>query len=85
MEAILNLIPGGWLTAAGGGLVAVLLALWRAFAAGKAAERGRQSKRDLKAAEDRLEMHREASEIERRARDLTDDQARQEAERWARR
>ena len=39
----------------------------------------------LAATEDRLEMDREASEAERRARDLPDEAARQEATRWARR
>ncbi|CCV07964.1 conserved hypothetical protein [Mesorhizobium metallidurans STM 2683] len=45
----------------------------------------RQAAEKLTAAEDRLEMDREASDAERAARGLPDEAARREAMRWARR
>lgn len=45
----------------------------------------RQAAEKLAAAEDRLEMDREATDAERAARDLPDEAARREAMRWARR
>jgi outer membrane murein-binding lipoprotein Lpp len=44
-----------------------------------------QTEAKLAAAEDRLQMDREATEAERKARDLPDEAARKEAMRWARR
>ncbi|MER8827247.1 hypothetical protein NKH73_14255 [Mesorhizobium sp. M0938] len=48
-------------------------------------EAAKQAAGKLAAAEDRLEMDREATEAERQAAGLTDDAARKEAEKWARR
>lgn len=84
MEALLSLLPGGWLTAAGGALAVLAAALWRAVTLGRSIERARTAKRDLEAKEEELEMHRDATEIERRSRDLTDEDARKEALKWSR-
>lgn len=85
MDAILNFLPGGWLAGGGAIALAVLAIIWRVFSAGRSAERGKQAERGIRAMEERLEMHREATEHERRARDLTDEQARKEAMRWSKR
>lgn len=85
---MLDLIPGGSLTAVGAAVVLVLGAVWRIFAAGKSSERNanRAARAEAKAAaaEERLEMHREATDVERKARDLTDEEARKEARTWSR-
>ena len=47
-------------------------------------ERAKTMAKDLKAAEDRLEMDREATAAERQAAGMTDDEARAEALKWAR-
>ena len=51
---------------------------------GSAAERAKQAAKDRKAREERLEMHREATDAERRAGELTDEEARKEAMKWNR-
>lgn len=84
MEALLSLLPGGWLTAAGGVLAVFAAAIWRAVTLGRSIERAKTTKRELEAKEEQLEMHREASDVERQARDLTHEEARREAQRWAR-
>lgn len=84
MEALLSLVPGGWLTAAGGALAVLAAALWRAVTLGRSIERARTAMRDLEAKEEELEMHRDATEIERRSRDLADEDARKEALKWSR-
>lgn len=61
-----------------------LAALVTAYARGRSGEKARQAGRDLAAAQDRLEMNREATAIERRAAGMTDDQARKEAAPWIR-
>lgn len=48
-------------------------------------EAAKQAEKDLAAAQDRLEMDREATAAERQAAGMTDDAARKEAEKWARR
>lgn len=48
-------------------------------------ERAKQAARDRKAAAERLEMHREASEAEKAAKDLSDEEAKREALRWSKR
>jgi hypothetical protein len=48
-------------------------------------ERARQAQRDVKAAAERHEMDREATDIERKVRDLSDEQAKAEALRWKKR
>lgn len=45
--------------------------------------RAREMEREAKAREERLEMHREATDAERRATGMTDDEAKKEADRWA--
>ena len=57
---------------------------WRIFAAGKTSQKAKELESDLQAAEDRLEMDREATEAEKQATALSDEEARKEAERWAR-
>ncbi|PBC09208.1 hypothetical protein [Mesorhizobium sp. WSM3859] len=52
--------------------------------AGAKAERNKQAAGKLAAAEDRLEMHREATDVERQNAGMTDEQARKEAEPWVR-
>lgn len=47
-------------------------------------ERDKQAGKDLAAANDRLEMNREATDIERQTAGMTDDQARKEAASWVR-
>ena len=84
MEALLSLVPGGWLTAAGGALAVLAAALWRAVTLGRSIERARTAMRDLEAKEEELEMHRDATQIERRSRDLADEDARKEALKWSR-
>lgn len=85
MDALLNLLTGGnsVLLALGGGLIAVVIAWLRGRMTGARAERDRRAARDLKTAEDRLEMHREATEEERRAAAMTDEEAKEEARRWS--
>lgn len=51
---------------------------------GSAAERAKQAERDRKAREERLEMHREATDAEREAAAMTDEEARKEAMKWSR-
>lgn len=66
------------------GAAVTLYGLWRARQSGINTERARQTKEKLAAAEDRLEMDREATAIERRASGMTDEEARKEAMRWVR-
>lgn len=68
-------------------IVAAVVAIvggWKLRQSGVNAERARQAKEKLAAAADRLEMDREATAIERRVSGMTEDEARKEAERWAR-
>lgn len=53
--------------------------------AGATAERAKQVERDNAAMADRLEMNREATEIERKASSMSDDEARKEPLRWSKR
>ncbi|WP_027036512.1 hypothetical protein [Mesorhizobium ciceri] len=48
-------------------------------------DKAKQAARDLAAAQDSLEMNREATAAERQAAGMTDDQARAEATKWAKR
>lgn len=54
MDALLNLIPGGSLTAIGGVIVAALLAFWRTWAAGKSAGRNQEKAKQSDAYENHL-------------------------------
>lgn len=61
MDALLNLIPGGSLTAIGGVIVAALLAFWRAWAAGKSAGRNQEKAKQNDAYEKHLDAVERAS------------------------
>lgn len=67
------------------GAVMGLLGLWRVYAMGKASQKAKQDAANLRAAQDRVQMGREASAVEHNATSMTDDQARKEAEPWVRR
>jgi outer membrane murein-binding lipoprotein Lpp len=86
MTALLSLLTGGNGLIAG--LVAVLIAVGGAWLKGRSmganSERSKQTEAKLRAAEDRLEMDREATEAEKEAGALSDAEARKEADRWAR-
>lgn len=66
------------------GAIAAVWGGWKLRQSGVNAERARQATKDLAAAEDRLEMDREATDIERRFTGMSDADARKEADRWAR-
>lgn len=66
------------------GAFAATLAGWKLRQSGVNAERARQMKEKLAAAEDRLEMDREAAAVERRVSSMSDEEARKEAIRWSR-
>lgn len=53
--------------------------------AGAKAERNKHLKADNAALKDRVEMDREATDIERKTAGMSDDEARKEALKWARR
>lgn len=65
--------------------VMALAGLWTAYRKGSAREKAKQAAKELAAAQDRLEMDREATAAERQAAGMTDDQARAEATKWAKR
>lgn len=68
--------------AAGGVALAAIVA---AYFRGKKSEKAKQAARDLAAAQERVEMNREATDIERQTVGQTDEQARKQAEPWVRR
>jgi len=55
-----------------------------AYIKGKNSQKAKQAVKDLAAAQDRVEMNREATDIERQTAGMTDDQARKEAAPWVR-
>ena len=63
--------------------VFAVLGGWKLRQSGVNAEHSRQTKEKLAAVEERLEMNREATEIERRVTGMSDGEARKEAMRWA--
>lgn len=71
------------------GAIVVVAAFISTYARGRLSgarlERDKQAAGNLAAAEDRLEMDREATAAERKAAGMTDDEARVEAMKWARR
>lgn len=79
---VLSLVAKFWPYLIGG--AGVLLALWKARQSGVKAERAKRALRDMAAREDRLEMDREATQAERKAAGMTDDEARKEAMKWSR-
>jgi outer membrane murein-binding lipoprotein Lpp len=74
-----------WLLAAGGFLVTLFLAYVRGRVTGGQRERKKRDAEKVRAAEDRLEMDREATDAERNAAGMADEEARREALKWARR
>ena len=66
------------------GAIAAAFAGWKLRQSGRNAERMKQMTVELAAAKDRLDMDREASDIERRVSGLSDGAAREEAMRWSR-
>ncbi|WP_144224133.1 hypothetical protein [Mesorhizobium amorphae] len=66
------------------GAAAAMFVGWKLRQSGINAERARQAKARLAAAEDRLEMNREATDIEQHVAGLSEDEARKEAMRWSR-
>lgn len=82
---MMTLLSSIWSKIAGyaiavGGVLAVLAA---AYAKGRSDQKSSQTKDKLAAAEDLLEMDREATAAEREAGALSDAEARREAEKWA--
>ncbi|TIP06661.1 MAG: hypothetical protein E5X72_00155 [Mesorhizobium sp.] len=59
-------------------------AIATAYFKGKSSEKAKQAARDLAAAQERFEMNREATDVERETVGMTDDQARKEAAPWVR-
>nr|WP_145994381.1 hypothetical protein [Mesorhizobium loti] len=66
------------------GAIGAVLVGWRLRQSGINTERAQHMREMLAAAEDRLEMDREATDIERRVSGMSDDKARKEAMRWSR-
>lgn len=87
MELLLSLVTGG--NGIFVGIAAVIAAIAGAWLKGRSSgvksERAKQTAGKLAAAEDRLEMDREATDIERLAAGMTDEQARDEAMKWSKR
>jgi len=86
MDALLSLLTGNGLIA---GLVAALVGAVALYIKGRsdgAAKAENKSLKDQVASKDeQLEMHREANAAEREAAGMSDDEARKEAMKWARR
>jgi hypothetical protein len=60
--------------AAGAALIAFLVGIMKGRVTGAQRERDKQARKDKAAIEDRLEMHREATEQEKRAAGMSDDE-----------
>ena len=73
-----------YVAAAGGGLVALLAAYLKGRSDKGNAEALKRAGEKAAAAEERLEMHREATDAERRAAGMTDKDALDEALKWRR-
>lgn len=82
IAAILSVI-WPYLAAAGAGIAALVAAYFKVSSDATAKERAKAAQRTIAAKEEQLKMRREADEAERRARALSDEEARKEAERWA--
>lgn len=67
------------------GAIVAGFSAWRLRQSGVNSERAKQTAGKLAAAEDRLEMDREATAAERKAAGMSYDEARAEAEKWAKR
>lgn len=66
------------------GAIAAAFGAWKVRQSGVNAERARQDRDKLASTEDRLEMDREATAVERRTGGMSDEEARKEAMRWSR-
>lgn len=88
MSAILSLLTsevGGWLLAAVGGIATVVFAYLKGSSNGAAKAENKSLKQSLASKDEQLEMHREATAAELEAARLSDEAARKEAEKWAKR
>ncbi|BCH22482.1 hypothetical protein [Mesorhizobium sp. L-8-3] len=74
----------GYLFAAGAAIVALIGVVVKSRIDGARLERAKHAAEELRAAEDRLEMGREATGEERKAAAMSDAEARREALKWAR-
>lgn len=85
MTAVLAwLLTNPTVLAIGAGVIAAATAWIHGRVSGAAAERNKQAAGQLAAAQDRIEMNREATDIERQTVGQTDEQARKEAAPWVR-
>lgn len=74
-----------YLAAIGAVFGALATAYFKGRGEGAAKEKAKAAEREIAARDEQLEMHREATEAEREAAALSDEQARKEAIQWARR
>lgn len=81
------IIRRGWpyLAAIGAVFGALATAYLKGRGEGEAKEKAKTAQRTIAAKDEQLEMHREATKAERDAAALSDEQARREAMKWARR
>jgi outer membrane murein-binding lipoprotein Lpp len=83
MMALLGfLISNPVILGIGAAIIAAAGAYFKGTLNGAKRERDKQATKDLAAAQDRLEMDREATIAERTAAGMTDEQAKQEAAPW---
>lgn len=71
--------------AAGAAVIAIFLAFLKGQSSGATKERAKQDAERIKAQDELLSMRREADEAKQDAASLSDDEAKQEALRWAKR
>lgn len=71
MELLLSLLPGGWITALAGAVIAALASVFGIYRAGKKAGRDRERAKQGDAYERHLEEIRRASDARRRAGDVS--------------
>lgn len=74
----------GYLLTAAAAIAALIGIVMKSRIDGARLERAKRAAEDLRSAEDRLEMDREATAEERKAADMSDAEARREALKWAR-
>lgn len=74
-----------YLAAAGAAIAALAVAYFKGQSSATAKEKLKAAKRDAAAKEEQLEMHRESTKAERDAAAMSEEKARKEALRWARR
>lgn len=80
--SLLSLIPSGWLLGALGMFGVGIVAYFKGRNANS--EKLAEARRNMAAAKEHLEMNREATAIERQIAGMSDDEAKQEAMKWAR-